>query len=176
VVGVKKGELLHAGPPLLWQNASGPMRGALLGAAALEGLVDDPEDAEALFASGSNVTLEPCHHRSAVGPMAGVVSPSMWMWVIEEPTDGRRTYCSLNEGLGKVLRYGAYSSEVLERLRWMSDVLGRRSPQRPADPNRSTSPRSSGRCCRWGMRRTTATARERSWCCVILRRRSCNPG
>ena len=124
VLGLQKGEFLHAGPPLLWENASGPMRGALLGAAALEGLVDDPEDAEALFASGSNVTLEPCHHRSAVGPMAGVVSPSMWMWVIEDPTDGRRTYCSLNEGLGKVLRYGAYSSEVLERLRWMSDVLG----------------------------------------------------
>src|SRR5690606_19404754 len=124
VLGLEKGQFLHAGPPLLWENASGPMRGALLGAAAFEGLVDDPEDAEALFASGTGVSLEPCHHRSTVGPMAGVVSPSMWMWIIEDPADGRRTYCSLNEGLGKVLRYGAYSPEVLERLRWMSDVLG----------------------------------------------------
>jgi hypothetical protein len=56
--------------------------------------------------------------------MAGVVSPSMWMFVLEDPASGRRTYCSLNEGLGKVLRYGAYGSEVLERLRWMSAVLG----------------------------------------------------
>lgn len=124
LLGLEKGQFLHAGPPLLWENASGPMRGALLGAAAYEGLVEDPEDAEALFASGENVSMEPCHHHSAVGPMAGVVSPSMWMWVVEDPTDGRRTYCSLNEGLGKVLRYGAYSPEVLERLRWMSDILG----------------------------------------------------
>ena len=124
VLGLQKGEFLHAGPPLAWENASGPMRGALMGAAALEGLVEDPEDAEALFASGDGVSLEPCHHRRAVGPMAGVVSPSMWLWVLEDPTDGRRTYCSLNEGLGKVLRYGAYAPEVLERLRWMSQTLG----------------------------------------------------
>lgn len=124
VLGLKKGEFLHAGPPLVWENASGPMRGALMGAAALEGLVEDPEDAEALFASCDEVSLEPCHHRRAVGPMAGVVSPSMWMWVLEDPEDGRRTYSSLNEGLGKVLRYGAYAPEVLERLRWMSQTLG----------------------------------------------------
>ncbi len=95
-----------------------------MGGAALEGLVDDPEDAAALFESGSSVSLEPCHHRSAVGPMAGVVTPSMWMWVLEDRATGRRTYCSLNEGLGKVLRYGAYCPEVLTRLRWMGDVLG----------------------------------------------------
>lgn len=124
VLGLQKGEFLHAGPPLTWDRASGPMRGALMGAAALEGLVDDPEDAAALFASGDNVSFSPCHHRSTVGPMAGVVSPSMWMYVLEDPTDGRRAYCSLNEGLGKVLRYGAYSPPVLERLRWMSAVLG----------------------------------------------------
>ena len=124
VLGLQRGQFLHAGPPLIWENASGPMRGALMGAAALEGLVDDPEDAEALFASGEDVSIEPCHHRSAVGPMAGVVSPSMWVWVLEDPKDGRRTYCSLNEGLGKVLRYGAYCPEVLTRLRWMSEKLG----------------------------------------------------
>lgn len=124
LLGLEKGQFLHAGPPIEWARASGPLRGALMGAAAFEGLVEDPEDAEALFASGANVSLEPCHHRSAVGPMAGVVSPSMWMFVLEDPATGRRTYCSLNEGLGKVLRYGAYGPEVLERLRWMRDVLG----------------------------------------------------
>ena len=85
-----------------------------MGGAALEGLVDDPEDAVALFESGTSVSLEPCHHRGAVGPMAGVVTPSMWMFVLEDPATGRRTYCSLNEGLGKVLRYGAYGPEVLD--------------------------------------------------------------
>jgi hypothetical protein len=124
VLGLEPGQFLHAGPPIEWARASGPLRGALMGGAALEGLVDDPEDAVALFESGSTVSLEPCHHRSAVGPMAGVVTPSMWMWVLEDRATGRRTYCSLNEGLGKVLRYGAYGPEVLTRLRWMGDVLG----------------------------------------------------
>ncbi|WP_341924890.1 DUF1116 domain-containing protein [Nocardioides psychrotolerans] len=124
VLGLEQGQFLHAGPPIRWDAASGPLRGALMGAAALEGLVSDPEDAAALFESGSSVSLDPCHHHSTVGPMAGVVSPSMWMWVLEDPATGRRTYCSLNEGLGKVLRYGAYGPDVLERLRWMSAVLG----------------------------------------------------
>ena len=124
VLGLEAGQFLHAGPPIAWEAATGPLRGGLMAAAALEGLVDDPEDAVALFERGDAVSLEPCHHRSAVGPMAGVVSPSMWMFVLEDPVSGRRTYCSLNEGLGKVLRYGAYGPEVLERLRWMSAVLG----------------------------------------------------
>ena len=85
VLGLQRGEFLHAGPPITWERASGPMRGALMGAAAFEGLVDDPEDAVALFESGANVSLEPCHHRSAVGPMAGITTPSMWVWVLEDP-------------------------------------------------------------------------------------------
>lgn len=124
VLGLARGEFLHAGPPITWDRASGPLRGALMGGAALEGLVDAPEQAAALFEAGTSVSLEPCHHRSAVGPMAGVVTPSMWMFVLEDPATGRRTYCSLNEGLGKVLRYGAYSPDVLDRLRWLGDVLG----------------------------------------------------
>ncbi|HEX6148626.1 DUF1116 domain-containing protein [Nocardioides sp.] len=124
LLGLERGQFLHAGPPIGWDRAPGPLRGALMGGAALEGLVDDPEDAVRLFESGDGVSLEPCHHRGAVGPMAGVVTPSMWMFVLEDLASGRRTYCSLNEGLGKVLRYGAYGPEVLERLRWMGDVLG----------------------------------------------------
>ncbi|GAB3770163.1 hypothetical protein FB382_000709 [Nocardioides ginsengisegetis] len=124
VLGLERGQFLHAGPPIEWARASGPLRGALMGGAALEGLVDDPEDAVRLFETGDGVSLDPCHHHAAVGPMAGVVTPSMWMFVLEDPATGRRTHCSLNEGLGKVLRYGAYSPEVLTRLRWMREVLG----------------------------------------------------
>jgi hypothetical protein len=123
-LGLREGEFLHAGPPITWDRASGPLRGALMGAAALEGIVADPQDAVPLFESGASVGLEPCHHRRTVGPMAGVVTPSMWMWVLEDPATGARTHCTLNEGLGKVLRYGAYSPDVLDRLRWMSEVLG----------------------------------------------------
>jgi hypothetical protein len=122
-LGLSQREFLHAGPPIEWARTSGPLRGALLGAAALEGVVADPEQAAALFESGAGYSLDPCHHHRTVGPMAGVVSASMWLFVVEDPATGRRTYCTLNEGLGKVLRYGAYSPDVLSRLRWMADVL-----------------------------------------------------
>jgi hypothetical protein len=117
------GEFLHAGPPIGWDRAAGPLRGALMGAAVFEGLADSPEAAAAL-AEGGGLVLAPCHSRGAVGPMAGVISPSMWVFVLEDPATGQRSYCSLNEGLGKVLRYGAFSPAVLERLAWMSAVLG----------------------------------------------------
>ena len=120
---LQSGEFLHAGPPIDWDRASGPLRGALLGAAAFEGLVEQPDDALTLFASG-RFALDSCHHRHAVGPMAGVVSRSMWVFVVNDPATGTQAYCSLNEGLGRVLRYGAYSADVLDRLRWMADVLG----------------------------------------------------
>jgi Protein of unknown function (DUF1116) len=117
------GEFLHAGPPISWDRGAGPLRGALMGAAMFEGLADTPEAAAALAERGG-LALAPCHSRGAVGPMAGVISPSMWLLVLEDPATGRRTYCSLNEGLGKVLRYGAFSPDVLDRLAWMSAVLG----------------------------------------------------
>jgi len=121
-LGLARGEFLHAGPPIDWDRASGPLRGALAGAAVFEGLADDPGQSSA--AGLGIASLDSCHHHGAVGPMAGVISPSMWLFVLEDPADGRRAFCSLNEGLGKVLRYGAYSADVMERLRWMSDVLG----------------------------------------------------
>lgn len=121
-LGLQAGEFLHAGPPISWDRASGPLRGALIGAAVFEGLKDDPASVD--DETARNFQLEPCHQRGAVGPMAGVVSASMWLFVLEDPADGRRAYCSLNEGLGKVLRYGAYGAEVIARLRWMTDVLG----------------------------------------------------
>jgi hypothetical protein len=124
VLGLEPGHFLHAGPPLRWDRASGPMRGGLIAAMLYEGLADSPEQAEARLAGGTGITLEPCHHHGAVGPMAGIVSPSMWMFELRDEANDGTAWCSLNEGLGKVLRYGAYSSEVIERLRWMTDVLG----------------------------------------------------
>jgi Protein of unknown function (DUF1116) len=120
---LQPGEFLHAGPPVSWERASGPLRGAVMGAAVFEGLADSP-DAAAQRAERGEFVLAPCHSRGAVGPMAGVVSPSMWLFVLQDPATGRRSYCSLNEGLGKVLRYGAFSPDVVDRLTWMSRVLG----------------------------------------------------
>ena len=115
--------LLHSGPPLTWEAASGPMRGALVGACLFEGWASTVEDAERVLAAGG-IALDPCHHHRAVGPMAGVTSPSMWLWCLADPVGGGRAWCNLNEGLGKVLRMGAFDEEVQTRLGWMRDVLG----------------------------------------------------
>jgi Protein of unknown function (DUF1116) len=122
-LGLQPGQFLHAGPPISWDRASGPLRGALIGAMLLEGIVAGPAEAEATLSAG-RVELEPCHHRGAVGPMAGVISPSMWLFELRDPVSGSMAWCPLNEGLGKVLRYGAYSADVIERLSWMNTVLG----------------------------------------------------
>lgn len=123
VLGIEGPQFLHAGPPINWERASGPMRGALIGGLLFEDLADTAEAAEALAADGG-VELAPCHSRGAVGPMAGVVTPSMPVFELHDEVNGTTAWCSLNEGLGKVLRYGAYSDEVITRLRWMRDVLG----------------------------------------------------
>ncbi|MFZ5924513.1 MAG: DUF1116 domain-containing protein [Bacillota bacterium] len=122
IPGFRARMLLHAGPPITWDRMSGPLRGAVIGALLYEGWAESREEAEKL-ASGGEIEYSPCHEHSSVGPMAGVVSPSMPVFIVENKTHGNRAYCTLNEGLGRVLRYGAYSQEVLERLRWMADVL-----------------------------------------------------
>ena len=120
---LKKYTLLHAGPPIQWERMCGPMRGAVIGACLYEGWANDENEAVALATAGE-LTFAPCHHYNVVGPMAGITSPSMPLLIVEDKTHGNRTYTTLNEGLGKVLRYGAFSSEVLDRLRWLGDVLG----------------------------------------------------
>jgi hypothetical protein len=122
IPGMRENLLLHAGPPITWERASGPMRGAITGALIFEGKANDAAEAQALVESGQ-IVLEPCHHHQAVGPMAGVTSPSMSVYILENRTHGNKSYSNLNEGYGKVLRYGAYSQEVLDRLRWMEEVM-----------------------------------------------------
>jgi hypothetical protein len=122
IPGMRQDLLLHAGPPITWERASGPMRGAITGALIFEGKASDEASAKALVESGE-IQLEPCHHHQSVGPMAGVICPSMSVYILENQTHGNKSFSNLNEGYGKVLRYGAYSDEVLERLRWMEEVM-----------------------------------------------------
>ncbi len=123
IPGMRPNLLLHAGPPIEWSRMSGPLRGAVIGALLFEGLAKD-EGAATKMAERGEVDFEPCHHHDAVGPMAGVISPSMAVYVLEDVTHSRKTFSGLNEGYGKVLRYGAFSPEVLQRLHWMNDTLG----------------------------------------------------
>ncbi len=114
--------ILHAGPPIAWADMCGPVQGAIAGAIVYEGWAASPDAAMTLAAAGK-VALGPAHDHGAVGPMAGIISPSMPLWVVENTTAGNRAYCNFNEGLGKVLRFGANSPAVIERLQWMGSEL-----------------------------------------------------
>ena len=115
--------ILHAGPPVAYENMPDPMQGSCVGAILFEEWADNEADARKMLENGE-IKFIPCHHVNAVGPMGGITSPNMAVFVVENETDGHRAYCTMNEGIGKVLRFGAYSEEVVNRLRWMRDVLG----------------------------------------------------
>ena len=115
--------ILHAGPPVEWVHMCGPMRGAIMGIAVFEGWADDLADAEAKAAAGE-FEFHPNHHFDAVGPMTGMTTVSQPLMVVENKTFGNQAYCAINEGLGKVMRFGGNDKEVLDRLRWLRDDFG----------------------------------------------------
>ena len=115
--------ILHAGPPVAYENMPDPMQGSCVGAVMFEEWADTEEEARRMLENGE-IKFIPCHHCNAVGPMGGITSPNMAVFVVENETGGNRAYCTMNEGIGKVLRFGAYDEEVVNRLRWMRDVLG----------------------------------------------------
>ncbi len=123
IPGMHKDLLLHAGPPITWERMAGPMKGAMIGALIFEGRAKNPEQAEEMLKAGK-FEFAPCHHHSSVGPMAGVISPSMLVYIVENKTHGNFAYSGLNEGRGKVLRMGAYSPDVIEKMKWLNNVLG----------------------------------------------------
>ena len=123
IPALKERMILHAGPPIEWGRMCGPMRGAIMGIAVFEGWADDLADAESKAAAGE-FEFHPNHHFDAVGPMTGMTTVSQSLLVVENKTFGNRAYCAINEGLGKVMRFGGNDAEVLERLRWLRDDFG----------------------------------------------------
>ena len=115
-------KLLHAGPPIAWEEMTGPMRGACIGASLFEGWATTEEEAVSLLSQGE-VEFIPCHHVGAVGPMGGITSANMPVLVVRDVVHGNQSCCNLNEGIGKVMRFGAYGEDVQMRLRWMRDTL-----------------------------------------------------
>lgn len=128
IPGLSENMILHAGPPISWERMCGPMQGAILGALVYENKAQTLAEAHTLAQSGA-VRFEPCHDHQAVAPMAGIISPSMPVWVIENSAYNVQAYCNLNEGPGRTLRYGANGPEVITRLHWMRDVLAPRLRQ-----------------------------------------------
>ena len=123
IKGLTRNMILHAGPPITWDRMCGPMRGAICGIAVFEGWARDLAEAEAAAASGK-YAFHPNHHFGAVGPMTGMTTMSQPVMIVENKTFGNRAYCTVNEGLGKVMRFGGNDAEVLDRLRMIATVLG----------------------------------------------------
>ncbi|WP_312816156.1 DUF1116 domain-containing protein [Atlantibacter subterraneus] len=123
VPGMTRNTILHAGPPVSWENMCGAMKGAVTGALVFEGLARDLDNAAQLAASGE-IVFSPCHEHDCVGSMAGVTSASMFMHIVENKTYGNRAYTNLSEQMAKILRMGANDQSVIDRLNWMRDVLG----------------------------------------------------
>jgi hypothetical protein len=115
--------ILHAGPPISWERMCGPMRGAIAGIAVFEGWATDLAEAECMAGDGA-FDFHPNHHFDAVGPMTGITTLNQPMLVVENRTYGNKAYCAINEGLGKVMRFGGNDEEVLNRLRWLRDAFG----------------------------------------------------
>jgi hypothetical protein len=119
--------LLHAGPPIAFDDMPAPMQASCVGAVFFEGWTKDEQEARRMLAD--EVRFIPCHHVDAVGPMGGITSAHMAVVVVEnrlgdDRSTWNRAYCTMNEGIGKVLRFGAFDEEVVERLHWMADELG----------------------------------------------------
>ena len=115
-------KLLHAGPPIRWEHMTGPMKGACIGASLFEGWATTEQQAVAMLENGE-IEFIPCHHVNAVGPMGGITSATMPVIEVKKIAHGNFAYCNLNEGIGKVMRFGAYGEDVQQRLRWMRDTL-----------------------------------------------------
>ncbi|MDY6996814.1 MAG: DUF1116 domain-containing protein [Actinomycetota bacterium] len=126
VPGMRRNLVLHAGPPISWKRASGPMKGAIIGGLIFEGLAKDKDDAVALMESGE-VDLEPCHDHDAVAPMAGIITYSMSVFIVEDQPSGQRTYSNISDDLGDFLgssvRFGVYREPAVEHLHWIESTL-----------------------------------------------------
>lgn len=114
--------ILHAGPPIEWERMCGPMKGAVIGALLYEGLAATEEEALRLIESGE-ISFDPNHEHQAVGPMAGIISANMPVFIMKNMTYGNLSFSNVNEGAGKCLRFGAYGEDVIKRLHWMREKL-----------------------------------------------------
>jgi hypothetical protein len=125
IPGFKKDMFLCSGPPIAWEEKADPVKGAILGAAIFEGMAKDLKEAEELASSGG-IIFSSTHDYNTVAPMAGIVSPSMPVFIVKNEKFGNFAFSNMNEGVGQVktLRFGANNEEVIRRLEWMKTTIG----------------------------------------------------
>ncbi len=124
VPGMRENLILHAGPPITWNQASGALKGAIIAGLLFEGLAKTKEEAIEIMEKGE-VDLEPCHDHDAVGPMAGIITASMSVFIIEDQISGHRTYSNLSDDLGDYrgssIRFGVYEKRAIDHIHWLEN-------------------------------------------------------
>lgn len=118
IPGMQDKMITHAGPPIEWEHMCGAQQGAIIAQVVYEGWAQSADEARALLDKGA-IRLEPNHHHQAVGPMAGTISPSSPVWVVENKAFGNRAFCRQVEGMQQ---FGDYSDQALQGLRLWRDV------------------------------------------------------
>jgi hypothetical protein len=113
--------LLHSGPPIAWERVCDPQRRAIEAACLFEGWAGDRAGARRLLEAG-DVDLQPGNDHRHVGPMTGICSPSMPVWVVQDDAAGVQAFSTLNEGPGNTLWFGVGDDESVERLRFFRDT------------------------------------------------------
>jgi len=125
IPGMRKNLFLHAGPPITWDRASEPLRGAIIGAVLFEGIASTKEEAIACIEKGL-ITLESNNDHYSVGPMAGLITPSMSVYIIEDKSNGKFFYTNMSDNAansrGQSLRFGIFHKEAIQHLHWMENV------------------------------------------------------
>ena len=122
--GMSKKIFLHPGPPMDWQQMSGPLKGAAVGAMLYENLASNERQALRLLEDGE-IQFESAHNHHCVCAMAGLISQSMPVFVVKDKIGNNYSFSTINEGVGRIrtLRYGAYGPGVIKGLEWIRDVL-----------------------------------------------------
>lgn len=110
--------ILHSGPPITWERMCGAQQGAVIGTTIFEGWANTPDDARRMLEEGK-IRLEPNHHHQTVGPMAGTISKSSPVWVVENKAFGNRAFCRQVEARQQ---FGDYSPDALNALHMWRDI------------------------------------------------------
>ncbi|MHB8574456.1 MAG: YlbE family protein [Dehalococcoidia bacterium] len=120
IPGMGERMILHSGPPVGWQRMCGAQRGAVIGMVLFEGWAKSPDAAIRMLEAGE-VALDANHEHQAVGPMAGTISPSLPVYVVENQAHGNRAFCRQVEARQQ---FGEYVPEALQLLYIWRDTWG----------------------------------------------------
>ena len=118
IPGMEDKMIMHSGPPIEWDKMCGAQKGATIGAVIFEEWAKTFDEAQKMLEKG-DIKLEPNHHHQAVGPMAGSISPSMPVWVVENKAFGNLAYCRQVE---PKQQFGEFSEDAIKGLQLWRDV------------------------------------------------------